>query len=80
MSYLTDYDRDIDGAYLARPYHPNAERAEIRRWEELHGEPWSVPASEIMEGEMPIGARMTNRGCGPSLHDLDRVGHFERAS
>lgn len=71
--------RDIDGAYTAQPYRPNGERAEMRRWERLHGEPWSVPACELMEAEMPIGEPLTNHGPGPSLGDLDRVGHWERA-
>jgi len=74
MHYL-----DIDGAYLAQPYMPARERAEIRRWERVHGAPWDLPADEIMLGEMPIGEAITNHGCGPSLGDLARVGHFEEA-
>jgi hypothetical protein len=78
MGRRTEMDyMDIDGAYTAARYAPHWEANERRRWEKLHEEPWDIPACEIMEGGMPIGERLTNHGCGPSLGDLARVGYFD---
>ena len=68
--------RDIDGAYVAQPYIPNREQAEIHRWERLTGLPWDIPASDLMMDLSDLG-RGTNHGAGPAWTDLCESGYFE---